>query len=300
MATKSTKRKVVQAIKPFTDNQKHYIANGLKLSQQLMLKASESLGIVKLAYEPKRHCYITSPPGAGKTFTVANLAKKHNINMIKVQGVSSVSNITARIAVAVYTGGKKKNTMWFDDCDSIFMDGDSLNIMKGALDSDRNVWSYQKNMTTQIQNYENSGDPNLELIAESLKAFRVPGSVGVEIPTDNLRFIVTSNLPLMSQTEFNQLKRKTPRLQHEAAVRSRFHYMEFKLDDNESWGWLASVVINNPILDLDDAQKQILLDWMYVNWARIGDPSMRTVLELAGQMLNYPNDYPNYWEMALI
>jgi hypothetical protein len=289
--------------KPFSDNELHLISKGRLLTDDLQHKVLAALGLLKLDYEPKRHCYIYSPPGAGKTFTVKTLAKHHNIKLNEIQGVASLSAVTAKLATAVYLAKGKPITVWIDDCDSLFTDADSLNVIKGALDSERNVWSYQKNLTNQILNYINSESANLQLIGTALESFQIPGQVGVEIPTDNVRFVITSNLqltPAQALVKPDKPFWKPPaKLMHEAAIRSRVIYVPFKLSSDESWGWLASVVMSNPIMDMTEAQKHILLDWMHVNWAKLPDPSMRSVMEYAAQMQNYPENYINLWNLSL-
>jgi SpoVK/Ycf46/Vps4 family AAA+-type ATPase len=289
--------------KPFSEEEKYLIGKGNMLTSDLQQKVLAGLGLLKLEYETKRHSYIYSPPGAGKTFTVKTLAQHHGIKLNEIQGVASLSSITAQLAVAAYLAKGKPITVWIDDCDSLFTDADSLNVMKGALDSERNIWSYQKNLTNQITNYINSDNPNLQLIGSALQSYQQPGIVGVEIPTDNIRFIITSNMQLTPSSMLTKPEKpfwKPPAKQmHEAAIRSRVIYVPFVLSADESWGWLASVVMSNPILDMTEQQKHILLDWMHTNWKKLPDPSMRCVLELAAQMLNFPTTYIDLWNLTL-
>lgn len=290
--------------KPFTTAEDFLISQGKLFTEDLQNKILAGLGLSQLEYETKRHCYIYSPPGAGKTFTVKTLAEHNNIKLHEIMGVASISAVTAKLATAVYLAKGKPITVWIDDCDSLFTDADSLNIMKGALDAERNVWSYNKNLSNTIINYINSEDRNLQLIGNALQSFVVPGNVGIEIPTDNVRFIITSNLQLSPSSALRKPDKpfwKPPaKLMHEAAIRSRVQYEAFNLDNDQSWGWLASVVMTNPILDLTEAQKHILLDWMHTNWARLPDPSMRAVKEYAAKMLNFPETYTTLWANTLI
>jgi transcription initiation factor TFIID subunit TAF12 len=63
--------------KPFTQEQLYYLAQGKIRSEQLTANVYYGLGIDTKIVSPKRHTYITSGPGAGKTYTVnAAIEKK--------------------------------------------------------------------------------------------------------------------------------------------------------------------------------------------------------------------------------
>ena len=155
-------------MKPFTKQQLYLIEHGKMLTQKLTGEVEEALGIKKIKVGTKRHYYIFSPPGAGKTFTVDNAAKNHNVDLLKIQGASSLNALAIKLAVANYmTNGHL--IVWIDDCDTLFMDVEGLNVMKGVLDEDRNVFAWNKNMTTQIRMYENSEGEHERQFAQALR-----------------------------------------------------------------------------------------------------------------------------------
>ena len=290
----------IMSIKPFTAEQQYYVERGTKLADTLKLTAGRALGITKQKLEVKRHAYISSPPGAGKTFTVQAAADSNKVKMVKVHGAASMNFFVTAVACAVYLADGKDVVIWIDDCDSLFMETENLNVMKGALDDERNVLSWGKNMTAQISTYEKSDNEADQLKANALRYFQPEGSVGVEVPTNNVRFIVTSNK--MLQPPNSDLK--TAKKMHEAAIRDRVNYVEFDIDDKESWGWVASVFLNNDVFKdkahkLTKQQKHILLDWMWTNWKRLPATSMRAVKDYAAMMINSPKDYPDHWSLTL-
>lgn len=293
----ATRKKASPAHKPFSGEQQYLISEGDKLTAKLKEQVIMGLGKSGLEYQPKRHTYIYSGPGAGKTFTVATTADEFNVNIIKIQGAASMNNVAMRLAAAVYKAQGEEIVVWLDDVDSLLMDADNLNVMKAALDEETNLFVWQKNMTSQIASLYKNGK---EDIAEALEHFCPEGTVGVEIPTDNVRFIITSNLPLAAPN-LKANKTNTKKRMHEEAVMDRVMYVPFDLDYKQSWGWIASVLLKSNIrsLELDENQKYILLDWMYVNWKRLRSTSMRAVKDLAATMLNYPNDYPDHWNLML-
>lgn len=282
-------------MKPFTIKQNQNIERGIILTNQLTEKVTHALGKSDLKHVPKRHHYIVGPSGIGKSVTVRNAAKKHRVDVIEITGVASMSAIAISLAVAAYRSNGKELFVWIDDCDSVFLDRTSLSVMKGALDEDRNVFAWNKNMTNQIQVYEKSNSPSDQYIAAALRAYQTIDGVGILIPTDNMHFIVTSNHSLAPSNP----PPKTARAIDEAAIRDRVAYTEYGFDRDLSWGWTASVTMNNKILGLKKEQKRILLEWMDINWDNLASVSMRGVMDLAADMVNYPKNYPDYWETRL-
>ena len=282
-------------MKPFTSSQKQFINTGKILNDQLAEKVLQALGKSDLVHLPKRHHYIVSTPGTGKTFTVQAAIDSHKLEVVRIQGVASMSAIAISLACAAYLSKGAEINVWIDDCDSIFLDMASLSVMKGVLDEDRNVLSWNKNMTTQIQVYEKSDSAADVLKAEAMRAYQPIGSVGLSVPTDNMRFIITSNRFLTPPNSNLNTRRKMD----EAAIRDRVVYSEYNLARDESWGWVASILLSSKILKLKLEQKHILLDWMYTNWEQLPATSLRAVKELAADMLNYPDSYPDHWQSKL-
>jgi hypothetical protein len=243
--------------KPFTSEQQEYIKRGEMLTRQLQERVKQALGKSEDEVVPKRHHYIASSPGAGKTFTVEKTAAELGVELIMVQGVVSMNAITIQLACAAYLKPDEQLKIWVDDCDSIFTNKESLAVMKGVLDEDRNVLSWNKNMTSQIQIYEKSGSSIDNLKAEALRSFQPVGHVGVEIPTDNMTFIITSNHFLTKPNAVVNTQRKMD----EGAIRDRVIYKDYKLTKEQNWGWTAATVLNGNIYDLSLEKKHILLDW---------------------------------------
>ena len=93
---------------------------------------------------------ITGQPGLGKTFnvtkTLAGLGFKENENFVHVKGRCTA----AGMFITLFENSDK--LIIFDDCDSVFKDGDAVNLLKGALDSyDKRVitWMTAKGLKDQ-------------------------------------------------------------------------------------------------------------------------------------------------------
>lgn len=284
------------AIRPFTTLQKAYISDGEKKNKLFRELIEHGLGVRQLQASPKRHYYITGGPGIGKTFTVNQIAKENKIDLIRIQGVSSMNALCIQLATAAFLSQGETVRCWIDDCDSIFMDVQSLSVMKGVFDSDRNVMSWNKNMTTAIMQYENSSNANDKLIAQALRQYQVKGGVGIEIPVENFNFIVTSNHGLTPSNPPPRTKRHID----ESAIRDRVNYRDLGLDKNTSWGWMAATALKAPLYKISKTNRHYLLDWMYQNWDNLPSVSLRAVEELAADIVNNPVDFPDYWNARLV
>ncbi len=285
----------------FSDKQQTYIKQGGILTAKLRAMISDALGITKNEVETKRHTYIFSPPGAGKTFTTQKLAAEHGVPLVKIQGSSSMNAFIIQLATAVYALEQghlkgKEILVWIDDCDSLFMEPEYLNVMKGALDQERNVAAWNKNLINVVNQYLKSENPNEQFIGEALRSFQKQGTVGIEVPTDRIRFLVTSNKSLTAPSA----ELRTPRKMHEAAIRDRVAYKDFTLDRHRQWGWVAHIALQAPMSGISTEHREELLRWMWDNWERLPATSMRSVNELAAMVVNFPTDYEDHWELYLL
>ena len=92
-----------------------------------------------------RAMIVSGPPGVGKSHGVEKVLGKHDlINAIAADGRQPKYEVVKGAMSAIglycklYKMADKDNVIVFDDCDSIFSDELSLNILKAALDSKKN------------------------------------------------------------------------------------------------------------------------------------------------------------------
>jgi hypothetical protein len=282
--------------------QKHLLAVGRAHGEALADYVTQAINTTKKKVVAKRHWYIQSPPGLGKTYTVQDVAKRTKTELVMIQGATSLAAFVRMVAFAVYV--KKptaKDPLFFcvDDCDDLFIYKNNLNVMKGVLDQITNVLHYEKDMTGVIAKYRDAESATTKKVADALLHFQTDGGVGVTIPTDHCIFIILSNKALASERE----AQAKPKLIHEAAVRSRLNYTPINVKDKEFWGWNAHVVLTSSILGkefpLTKKQKEILLEWTYDNWERLPATDLREIGSLAAEMLNFPDDYVRRWKLRL-
>ena len=90
-----------------------------------------------------RAMIVSGPPGVGKSFGVEKVLGKHDTLAVLgerapkyqvVKGAMSAIGLYCKL----FNYADKDNVLVFDDCDSIFADELSLNILKAALDSKKN------------------------------------------------------------------------------------------------------------------------------------------------------------------
>jgi hypothetical protein len=290
--------------KPFDINQRGFINTGAINLANLKEWVRSALQVTKKTVVVKRHWYIASSPGLGKTYTVLKTCEEAGIDPVLIQGDISLPAFTRKMAYACYvqqmTKSDKPIIVVVDDCDSLFANKDGLNVMKGILDLEREVLSYEKDMTGQIKRYREANSETTRLIACAIEHFQTQGGLGISIPMQNVIFIFLTNRDLATLQE----AQKKPKLIDEAAVRNRVQYKRIPDRGRDLWGYNANVILSSDILGdehkLSEPQKMILLDWMYTNWDNLQSTSIRDVMDMAATMINHPTDYVDHWNQNLI
>ena len=125
--------------------------------------------------------------------------------------------------------------------------------------------------------------------------------MGFEVPTGNFIFIFTSNFKLPTDDDVKIARekglQKAVLLGHLNAIKSRCKPADFDLNDNEMWGWIADVTLNEDCVLLSKEDKMVLLDWMFSNWDNMNERSIRTVEKMAETMIEDPTGYRDSWEI---
>lgn len=285
----------------FSGRQRSAIENGFRLTQRLEKYTQQAFGLRPDLKETKRHTIIWSPPGAGKTFTVNQTIQASGIVPVKFHGRASMNAFVIKMAYEVCFNPADPIIVWIDDCDTFFTESDALNVMKGVLDEDRNVLGWDVNMTIEIAKAEKSNNAQDQMIAEALRRFQPPGSVGVEIPTDRCRFIITTNKKLATKQEAEQ----SPKKMDEHAVRDRVQWRSFDITSEEAWGWMASVILSTDVFkdkgfSLDTTQTYVLLNTFHQYWDQLSANSMRTVMEAGAMLHNSPGSFTDEFEQSFL
>jgi len=221
-----------------------------------------------------RAMIVSGPPGVGKSYGVETQMEKASM-FDKLAGKKVRFQIVkgAMTALGLYTQLYKysdtKNVLIFDDCDSVFTDDLSLNILKAALDSGKTrriCWNSDSRLLRE------EGIPN---------TFNFNGSA-----------IFITNL------KFGNLKSK--KLQdHLEALQSRCHFLDLTIDGDRDKMLRIKQVHRDADgglfkdYDFNEEQSQIVIDFMWENHTKLREVSLRMCLKIADLVKISPNNWQN-------
>ena len=219
-----------------------------------------------------RAMIVSGPPGVGKSFGVEQQIEKSSLfdqlagNRTRhtvVKGAMTALGLYAQL----YKYSDKKNILVFDDCDSVFADELSLNILKAALDSGKHrriCWNSDSRLL------RDEGIPN---------SFHFNGSA---IFITNLKFENVRSKKLQD---------------HLAALESRCHFVDLTID-TEHDKMLRIRQVNRDAegglfkdYNFSDNQGEQVLDFMQANQKRLRELSIRTALKIADLVKISPNKW---------
>ena len=217
-----------------------------------------------------RAMIVSGPPGVGKSFGVEKVLGKHDLitdldpgrpkKYEVVKGAMSAIGLYCKL----YKYADKDNVIVFDDCDSIFADELSLNILKAALDSKK---TRRIHWNTDSFKLRNEGVPD---------SFEFKGSA-----------IFITNL------KFDRAKGKIR--EHLMALESRCHYVDLTIDtDREKMLRIKQITRDGMLNEYKFADEvvQEIVDFVDINKKRLRELSLRTVLKVA----DLAKAFPDKWE----
>ena len=243
-----------------------------------MMKSSSDEGAIEILEDMTyaacdgvvRGMVVTGPPGVGKSFGVEKVLGKHDIistlgdrpaKYEVVKGAMSAIGLYCKL----YKHADKDNVLVFDDCDSIFADELSLNILKAALDSKK---TRRIHWNTDSFKLRNEGVPD---------SFEFKGSA-----------IFITNI------KFDNVKSKKMR-DHLEALESRCHYIDLTIDTEREKMLRIKQITGDGMLDeymLGETVVDDIVDFIDINKKRLRELSLRTVLKVA----DLAKAFPDRWE----
>src|SRR6056300_2060797 len=220
-----------------------------------------------------RAMIVSGPPGVGKSFGVEKVLGKHDLladiagdSKLKKYEVVKGAMSAIGLYVKLYKYADKDNVIVFDDCDSIFADELSLNILKAALDSKK---TRRIHWNTDSFKLRNEGVPD---------SFEFKGSA-----------IFITNL------KFDKAKGKIK--EHLMALESRCHYVDLTIDtEREKMLRIKQIVSDGMLAEhaLGDEVNADIVDFVDVNKNRLRELSLRTVLKVADLAKAFPDNWEAY------
>jgi hypothetical protein len=223
-----------------------------------------------------RAMIVSGPPGVGKSHGVEEVLDRYK--MMETMGGRKTHEVIkgAMSPIGLYCKLYKMadagNVVVFDDCDSIFQDELSLNILKAALDSKKTRTIHWNTDSFKLRNEG------------------VPGSFKFEASA-----IFITNL------KFDKVKGKLR--EHLEALESRCHYMDLTIDTERDKMLRIKQVIEDGMLDayeLSDADKEDIVDFVDMNKGRLREISLRTVLKVADLVKAFPQDWEAFAENTVM
>ena len=219
-----------------------------------------------------RAMIVSGPPGVGKSYGVEKVLGKHDLladiagnNSLKKYEVVKGAMSAIGLYCKLFNYADKDNVLVFDDCDSVFSDELSLNILKAALDSKKSrriCWN------TDSFKLRNEGVPD---------SFEFKGSA-----------IFITNI------KFDNVKSKKLR-DHLEALESRCHYIDLTIDTEREKMLRIKQIVGDGMLDeygfSIDTHDEIV-DYIDINKKRLRELSLRTVLKVA----DLAKAFPDRWE----
>ena len=215
-----------------------------------------------------RAMIVSGPPGVGKSHGVEEVLDRYammeQLGAGKTHEVIKGAMSPIGLYCKLFNMADKGKVVVFDDCDSIFQDDLSLNILKAALDSKKNRWIHWNTDSFKLRN---EGVPD--------------------------KFKFEASAIFITNLKFDKVKGKLR--EHLSALESRCHYMDLTIDTDKDKVLRIKQVVADGMLDerkLDDDVKTDIMDFVDINKNRLRELSLRTVLKV----VDLAEAFPNKWE----
>ena len=223
-----------------------------------------------------RAMIVSGPPGVGKSHGVEEVLDRYKTMQALGAGKSFEVIKGAMSPIGLYCKlfkmADKGNVVVFDDCDSIFQDDLSLNILKAALDSKGRRMIHWNTDSFKLRN---EGVPDC--------------------------FEFKASAIFITNMKFDKVKGKLR--EHLEALESRCHYMDLTIDTERDKMLRIRQVIQDGMLNvykLTDEVKEEIVDFVDINKSRLRELSLRTVLKVADLAKAFPDNWEAYAENTVM
>ena len=224
-----------------------------------------------------RALFVTGAPGVGKTYGVEQTLREAGMieqfeNSPKHFEIVSGSLRPLAMYMKLYEHCDKNHVVVFDDCDQIFTEEESLNLLKAALDTSEKrkiYWGAESNALSKA-----------------------------EIPND---FEFNGSVIFISNLNFRKVRGDRVR-GHLAALMSRSHFLDLTVHTfREKMLRIEDLVANKGMLDgfqLREKTKKVIMEFLRENAKVFNELSLRTVIKLAELAKTYDEDSSKWTECA--
>ena len=223
-----------------------------------------------------RAMIVSGPPGVGKSHGVEEVLDRYammeQLGARKTHQVIKGAMSPIGLYCKLYNMADAGNVVVFDDCDSIFQDDLSLNILKAALDSKGKRMIHWNTDSFKLRN---EGVPDC--------------------------FEFKASAIFITNMKFDKVKGKLK--EHLEALESRCHYMDLTIDSERDKMLRIRQVIQDGMLNaytLTDEVKEAIVDFVDINKNRLRELSLRTVLKVADLAVAFPDNWEAYAENTVM
>lgn len=216
-----------------------------------------------------RAMIVSGPPGVGKSFGVEEVLSKDDLfnqiadrdpNYEIVKGTMSSVGLYAKL----FEFSKPGNVIVFDDCDGLFYDMLSLNILKAALDTSPRRWI---SWNTDSRLLRSEGIPD--------------------------RFEFKGTCIFITNIKFAHVRSKTLK-DHLNALESRCHYIDLEMDTAREKMLRIKQIVGDGMLNkygFEQSTVDELVEFVESNKDTMRELSLRMVLKIADLRKSFPSNW---------
>lgn len=217
-----------------------------------------------------RGTIISGPPGLGKSYSVEEQVRANDPNGINTTTVSGKMSPVG-LFKQLWDHREEGQILVIDDCDSVFYDDTSMNLLKAAIDT-------QSNKPRMIS-----------YLSESQFVSEKDGS-----PIDK-RFEFNGTIIFITNYDFDELIARGHRLApHFEALKSRAMYISLELRSRKDYMVRVKQIANLGLFDKaggKEAQKEVI-EFMQSNLSELDEVSARMAIKIA----NIRKAMPQKWK----